>query len=112
MVKSAHNANVFQEQSGTARDSSEHPWRAQSYLSTMPQSPTCANCGRPMIETPRSMKQDGEWDVSVFECSACGIDFFTEDHVPLTGLARPRVGERFIAAMRRMILHTITPTRH
>jgi len=42
-----------------------------------------------MIETPRSMKQDGEWEVSVFECSACGIDFFTEDHVPLTGLLAP-----------------------
>jgi hypothetical protein len=65
-----------------------------------------------MIETPRSMKQDGEWDVSVFECSACGIDFFTEDHVPLTGLARPHVGARFVAAMRRMVLHTVTPTRH
>jgi hypothetical protein len=65
-----------------------------------------------MIETPRSMKQDGEWDVSVFECSACGINFFTEDHVPLTGLARPPVGARFIAAMKRMVLHTIRPTRH
>jgi hypothetical protein len=65
-----------------------------------------------MIETPRSMRQDGEWDISVFECNACGIDFFTEDHVPLTGLARPRVGARFIAAMRRMVLHTVTPTRH
>ena len=39
-----------------------------------------------MIETPRSLRQDGEWVVSVFECAACGIDFFTEDHVPLTGL--------------------------
>ena len=58
------------------------------------------------------MKQDGEWDVSVFECSACGIDFFTEDHVPLTGLARPGVGPRFIAAMKRMVLHTIPSTRH
>ena len=52
----------------------------------MPKLPTCANCGRSMIETPRSMRRDGEWDFSVFECSMCGIDFFTEDHVPLTGL--------------------------
>ncbi len=66
-----------------------------------------------MIETPRSLKQDGEWDVSVFECNPCGIDFFTEDHVPLTGLPAPTgVGARFIAAMKRMVLHTITPTRH
>ena len=66
-----------------------------------------------MVETPRSMKHDGEWDVSVFECSVCGIDFFTEDHVPLTGLPiSSGVGARFIAAMKRMIHHTITPTRH
>ena len=79
----------------------------------MPKSPTCANCGRPMIETPRSMRAEGEWDVNVFECSVCGLDYFTEDHVPVTGLSdRPRVGAQFIAAMRRMVLHTITPTRH
>jgi hypothetical protein len=65
-----------------------------------------------MVETPRSMQVEGEWEVSVFECAACGIDFFTEDHVPLTGVASPRVGARFIAAMRRMVLHTITPTQH
>jgi hypothetical protein len=78
----------------------------------MLKSPTCANCGRPMIETPRSMRAEGEWDVSVFECSTCRLDYFTEDHVPLTGLsARPSVGARFIAAMRRMVQHTTTPTR-
>jgi hypothetical protein len=79
----------------------------------MPKSPTCANCGRPMIETPRSLRQDGEWVVSVFECAACGIDFFTEDHVPLTGLPPPlSISAQFIAAMKRMVHHTITPTRH
>jgi hypothetical protein len=38
-----------------------------------------------MSETPRSIRHDGKWELSVFECSACGLDFFTEDHVPLTG---------------------------
>ena len=59
---------------------------------SMPKSPTCANCGRPMVETPRSLRQDGKWDLSVFECSACRLDFFTEDHVPFTGavMSEPR----------------------
>jgi len=77
----------------------------------MPKSPTCANCGRAMIETPRSLRGEGEWDVSVFECSACHLDFFTEDHVPLTGPA-PGFGARLMGAMRRGVLHVITPTRH
>ena len=77
----------------------------------MPQSPTCANCGRPMIETPRSMRADGEWEVSVFECGACHIDFFTKDHVPLTGPA-PSIAARVASAIRRGVLHVITPTRH
>ena len=55
----------------------------------MLKSPTCANCGRPMIETPRSAPGVGRWVLSVFECSACGLDFFTEDHVPLTGAVVP-----------------------
>jgi hypothetical protein len=42
-----------------------------------------------MSETPRSARQDGKWEFSVFECSACGLNFFTEDHVPLTGAAMP-----------------------
>ena len=64
-----------------------------------------------MIETPQSMRAEGEWDVSVFECSMCRLDYFTEDHVPVTGLSdRPRVGAQFIAAMRRMVQHTTTPT--
>jgi hypothetical protein len=79
----------------------------------MPMSPTCANCGRTMVETPRSLKHDGDWEISVFGCSACGIDFFTEDHVPLTGLPVPgSASAKFIAAMRRMVHHTIRPTRH
>jgi hypothetical protein len=66
-----------------------------------------------MIETPRSMRQEGEWDVSVFERQACGLDFFTEDHVPLTGLPVPgSIRARFVAAIKRAVLHTITPTRH
>ena len=82
----------------------------------MPKSPTCANCGRPMIETPRSLREDGEWDVSVFECNACGIDFFTEDHVPLTGL--PGFGDSKRARLPRDTVrsraarHAISPTRH
>jgi hypothetical protein len=103
----------LQQHSDTAQhESLEHPWHARSSLDTMPQSPICANCGRPMIETPRSMRAEGEWDVNVFECSACCLDYFTEDHVPVTGLsARPGVGARFIAAMRRMVQQTTTPTR-
>ena len=89
----------------------EHRWHARSSLSML-KSPTCANCGRSMIETPRSMRADGDWDVSVFECSACGLDFFTQDHVPLTGLPAPGFGARFMAAISRAIHHTIRPTRH
>ena len=69
-----------------------------------------------MIETPRSLREDGEWDVSVFECNACGIDFFTEDHVPLTGL--PGFGDSKLARFprdtvrSRAALHAISPTRH
>jgi hypothetical protein len=51
----------------------------------MPKSPTCANCGQAMTETPRSQKHDGIWDVSVFECKRCSLVLFTEDHIPLTG---------------------------
>lgn len=66
-----------------------------------------------MTETPRSLSHDGEWDVSVFECSTCGIDFFTEDHVPLTGLpVLDIVSARFAAEIKRAILHTITSTQH
>jgi hypothetical protein len=64
-----------------------------------------------MIETPRSMRAEGKWDVSVFQCDACGIDFFTEDHVPLTGPA-PGIGARLVGALRRGVLHLIAPTRH
>jgi hypothetical protein len=66
-----------------------------------------------MVETPRSIRAEGDWDVSVFECNACHLDFFTEDHVPLVGLPAPgSVTARFVAAMKRMVHHTITPTRH
>jgi hypothetical protein len=82
-----------------------------AFTCAMPTSPTCANCGRPMIETPRSMRADGEWDVSVFECSACHLDFFTEDHVPLTGPPVPGIGTRLMGAIRRAVHHTVTPTR-
>ena len=78
----------------------------------MTKSPTCANCGRLMIETPRSMRAEGEWDVSVFECNACHLDFFTEDHVPLTGLPAPGIAARVVAAITRAVHHTISSTRH
>jgi hypothetical protein len=70
-----------------------------------------------MIETPRSLNQDGEWDLSVFECNSCGIDFFTQDHVPLTGLPgidnrkRPRF-PALDTVRSRAVLHAISPTRH
>jgi hypothetical protein len=38
-----------------------------------------------MSETARSIRHEGKWELSVFECSACGLEFFTEDHIPLTG---------------------------
>ena len=58
----------------------------------MPKSPTCANCGRPMDETPRSLRHDGKWEISTFHCETRGLDFLTEDHVPLTGevMSEPR----------------------
>ena len=60
-----------------------------------------------MVETTRSLNRDCEWNTSVFECNQCGIDFFTQDHIPLTGLAsRPGT------ARSREIFHTISPTRH
>lgn len=66
-----------------------------------------------MVETPRSLKQDGDWDLSIFECTTCRLDFFTQDHVPLVGLPEPAsISARFIAAMSRMVHHTIKPTRH
>jgi hypothetical protein len=60
-----------------------------------------------MVETSRSLHHDGEWNTSVFECNQCGIDFFTEDHIPLTGLPSPPD-----TARSREIFHTISPTRH
>ena len=51
-----------------ARSSSVETWAPRA-VRAMPKLPTCANCGRSMIETPRSMRRDGEWDLSVFECS-------------------------------------------
>jgi hypothetical protein len=47
-----------------------------------------------MIETPRSLRQDGKWEISVFHCDACGLDFLTEDHVPLTGEVVPETRKR------------------
>ena len=95
------------------RDKAEHPQVERTWLATMPKSPTCANCGQPMVETPRSLRHDGNWEISVFECEACGLDFFTEDHVPLVGLPAPAsFSARLIAAMSRMVHHTIKPTRH
>jgi hypothetical protein len=55
----------------------------------MPKNPTCANCGRPMRETAASWTKAGAWEISVFECKACGVVFFTEDHVPITGAPAP-----------------------
>ena len=55
----------------------------------MPKNPTCANCGRPMRETPASWNRVGKWEISVFVCGACGVVFYTEDHVPLAGLPTP-----------------------
>lgn len=70
-----------------------------------------------MIETARSLLKAGEWDFSVFECSACGIDFFTEDHVPLTGVPGSARIERLLLpkwdiARSRAALHVISSTRH
>jgi hypothetical protein len=68
-----------------------------------------------MVETLRSQKHDGEWDLSVFECQACGIDFFTEDHVPLTGppgLANEQARPKLAVARTRAVVHGISSTRH
>ena len=69
-----------------------------------------------MIETPRSLRQDGDWDVSVFKCSVCGIDFFTEDHCPFAGVPDPALGgERarlLDAARSRAAFHAVSPARH
>ena len=73
-----------------------------------------------MVETPRSLSQAGEWDLSVFECHVCGIDFFTTDHVPLTGLpgapvspSKPLADTTKLHTVRsRAIRHTISSTRH
>ena len=66
-----------------------------------------------MVETPRSLKQDGDWDLSIFESATCRLDFFTQDHVSLAGLPAPAsISARFIAAMSRMVHHTTKPTRH
>ena len=66
----------------------------------MPKNPTCANCGRPMSETAASWTRVGKWEVSVFECNVCGIVFYTEDHVPLTGFPAPSLK---LATQRPMI---------
>ena len=50
---------------------------------TMLKSPTCANCGRPMTERPAHADESV---LTVFECNSCGVVFYTEDHIPLTGL--------------------------
>jgi hypothetical protein len=42
-----------------------------------------------MSETATSWTRVGKWEVSAFECNGCGIVFYTEDHVPLTGLPTP-----------------------
>ena len=49
----------------------------------MLKTPTCANCGRPMKERPAHA---GKSVLMVFECSSCGVVFYTNDHVSLTGL--------------------------
>ena len=70
-----------------------------------------------MIETLRSLSQDGDWDLSVFECNACGIDFFTQDHVPLTGLPGNARSVRaqfpnLDTVRSREVLHAISTSRH
>lgn len=68
-----------------------------------------------MIETPRSLNHDGEWAVSVFECGACGIDFFTEDHVSLAdppGFIEEHPRPKLNTARSRAVLHVVSPTRH
>jgi ribosomal protein L37AE/L43A len=49
--------------------------------------PTCANCGAAMKQRP---SHENKTVLTVFECTKCGITFYTEDHVPLTGLASVR----------------------
>ena len=61
----------------------------------MPKSPICATVVVLMIETPRSVRQDGPWEFSVFHCDACALDFFTEDHVPLIGVVMPEDRKSF-----------------
>ena len=45
--------------------------------------PTCANCGGAMKQRP---SHDNKTVLTVFECTRCGVVFYTEDHVPITGL--------------------------
>lgn len=70
-----------------------------------------------MMETPRSLSEDGDWDLSVFECKACGIDFFTQDHVPLTGLPGNARSARTLfpkldTVRSREVFHAISTSRH
>ena len=49
--------------------------------------PTCANCGEAMKQRP---SHENKTVLTVFECTKCGVVFYTEDHVPLTGMAGVR----------------------
>jgi hypothetical protein len=58
-----------------------------SYLeATMSDNPLCPNCSRPMHITRTLPHADCDVDdVNVFKCSYCGVNFITEDHVPVAG---------------------------
>jgi ribosomal protein S27AE len=45
--------------------------------------PTCANCGGVMEQRA---SHENKTVLTVFECTKCGVVFYTEDHVPITGL--------------------------
>jgi ribosomal protein S27AE len=49
--------------------------------------PTCANCGEAMTQRA---SHENKTVLTVFECTRCGVVFYTEDHVPLTGMAGVR----------------------
>jgi hypothetical protein len=61
----------------------EPPGHSRSRTYAMLKNPTCANCGLAMTQRP---SHDSKTVLTVFECNACGVVFYTEDHVPITGL--------------------------
>jgi hypothetical protein len=54
-----------------------------------PHSPLCPNCSRPMIIARTLPALHDDLEVNVYECSHCGVDFITEDHLTISGTAVP-----------------------